>query len=539
MIPSVLAIIDKTSLPQFVTRRSRRKQMTELDDLYGSVPEINTKNSNCIDAYLKYKNEMTNPSARIDKSAWNDLDMEKVFNRVNYCITSIGEEYLYDSLHEIQLDDEILMKRDSLADYFAINKEERLTVQMCLKAIGKFNSNGLTHLIFAPNIAMYKFAFIFNIFAIMPFFSILGYIVNTSLGFIFLFLTFFINLIIVYKSKLRIDIALPIMGYVASIITCCGILSKNTKLQRFSAIEKIQENHTVFKGLAKKLPRLLQGAVLNEIQESLLLYIDILFLRDLRKYNHFANTVIRHRDELHELYKALGEIELAICISSFRKSLPVFSKPIFHDNNSIEFVELYHPLLKAPIKNTRIIKNDSIITGSNASGKSTFIKSLAINCILSQTLYTCTAEKYILRHSHVLTAMAIRDDISNSESYFVAEIKAMKRIIDLSQQFHCICFIDEILRGTNSKERVAASIAILEHLNTRDGLCIVATHDIDIATLLDDIYDNYHFREHLTDNDICFDYKIRCGISSTRNAIKLLELMGFNANIVHKANELS
>jgi len=249
--------------------------------------------------------------------------------------------------------------------------------------------------------------------------------------------------------------------------------------------------------------------------------------------------IIKHNNDFYSLYKAIGEIDLVLCLLSFRKSLPLFSVPEFHKQNTIEFEELFHPLIPSPVKNNGALTNDILITGSNASGKSTFIKALAINGILAQTIYSSTAKKFKTRFSMIATSMAMRDDVSAGDSYFIVEVKSLKRILDLVQKYPCTCYIDEILRGTNTIERIASSASALEYLHLQDCLCVVASHDIELTNILSDKYDNYHFCEQITDDKITFDYKIKQGVSETRNAIKLLKLMGYNSEIVKKAEELS
>jgi DNA mismatch repair ATPase MutS len=180
-----------------------------------------------------------------------------------------------------------------------------------------------------------------------------------------------------------------------------------------------------------------------------------------------------------------------------------------------------------------------LITGSNASGKSTFIKALAINGILAQTLLTCAAGRFQTRPSLIITSMAMRDDISKGDSYFIVEIKSLKRIMDLVRKYPCVCYIDEVLRGTNTVERIAASVSVLEYLHARRCLCVVASHDIELADILAAKFDNYHFCERVTDDGITFDYKLKHGAATTKNAIRLLGFMGFGEEIVDKANQLS
>ncbi|MGD1822847.1 MAG: MutS-related protein, partial [Pleomorphochaeta sp.] len=134
--------------------------------------------------------------------------------------------------------------------------------------------------------------------------------------------------------------------------------------------------------------------------------------------------------------------------------------------------------------------------------------------------------------------MALRDNIEIGESYFMAEIRSLRRIMDECKKQRCVCFIDEILRGTNTPERIAASTAVLRVLHKTKSMCLVASHDIELTEILDEIYDNYHFSEHFEKEEVVFDYLLKKGPSKSRNAIRLLEYMGFDEQVVIDARAM-
>jgi DNA mismatch repair ATPase MutS len=215
-----------------------------------------------------------------------------------------------------------------------------------------------------------------------------------------------------------------------------------------------------------------------------------------------------------------------------------FCIPEFKEDNSIEFDGIYHPLLEKAVLNNGKISRNSIVTGPNASGKSTFIKALAVNSILAQTINTCTASKYCINRSLVMTSMAVRDSLIQGDSYFITEIKSLKRVLDKMDKIPVTCFIDEILRGTNTIERIAASSCILRHLSEKDCLCMVASHDIELTKIMEGSYNNYHFSEKVGDEGVSFDFKLKDGAANTRNAIRLLGFLDYDKNIVDSANQM-
>ncbi|MDE5952169.1 MAG: hypothetical protein K2H12_11375, partial [Acetatifactor sp.] len=132
----------------------------------------------------------------------------------------------------------------------------------------------------------------------------------------------------------------------------------------------------------------------------------------------------------------------------------------------------------------------------------------------------------------------LKDDISSGESYYIVEIKSLKRILDAMREDSdrpVLCFVDEVLRGTNTVERIAAATQILLSLTGENILCFAATHDIELTELLSSQYDNYHFEEEIRDGDILFNYTLRMGKANSRNAIRLLEIMGYDPSIIQSA----
>jgi DNA mismatch repair ATPase MutS len=258
-------------------------------------------------------------------------------------------------------------------------------------------------------------------------------------------------------------------------------------------------------------------------------------------YEYLCNAIVEHQAELIEIYDALGLLDSLISIASFRESVPFYcapelNKPRTDPHRHLDFDGLCHPLIRDAVPNSLKTDRPVLVTGSNASGKSTFLKTVAINAILAQTFNTCLAHRYSSSFFAIITSMAVRDNITNGESYFIAEIKSLKRILDYrNEEIPCLCLIDEVLRGTNTVERIASSSQLLLQLAAQDCLSIAATHDLELTFILESCYRNVHFEEAITDSGIFFDYLLRDGRANSRNAIKLLRLMGYGEAIVKQA----
>ncbi len=217
----------------------------------------------------------------------------------------------------------------------------------------------------------------------------------------------------------------------------------------------------------------------------------------------------------------------------------MYCEPIFDSKLEVEAKGLAHPLVAAPVRNDLDWTRSVLITGANASGKSTFTKTMAVNAILAQSILTCTAERFVMPRAHIMTSMAMRDSLQSGESYFIVEIRSLKRIVDALEQLRpVLCFIDEILRGTNTIERISASQALLKYIAGQNCLCMAATHDLELTRLVPE-YPQMHFREDLTEEGMHFSFKIIEGPSNTRNAIALLSLMHFPETVTQSAAQVA
>ena len=126
----------------------------------------------------------------------------------------------------------------------------------------------------------------------------------------------------------------------------------------------------------------------------------------------------------------------------------------------------------------------------------------------------------------------------------MVEIRSIKRILDqvkeaAKEHSYVLCFVDEVLRGTNTVERIAASTQIMKMLSLGNALCFAATHDVELTKLLESEYDNYHFEERIEEDDIFFPYKLMEGPATTRNAIALLKMLGYDERIISDAEAMA
>ncbi len=239
------------------------------------------------------------------------------------------------------------------------------------------------------------------------------------------------------------------------------------------------------------------------------------------------------------MFDALGYIDVALSVAAWRTALPRWTIPAFTTRGkTAHLAGVAHPLLDEPVANSLDVANASVlITGSNMSGKTTFIRAVGVNAVLAQTLHTVHADEWRAPFLGVRTSIGRSDSLLEGKSYYLAEVEAVGALIaakDDGRQHRFL--LDEIFRGTNTGERVAAGYAVLSHLTKGDDIVIVATHDMELTSLLGTAYDTFHFREEIAGGALSFDYHIRQGPGTTRNAIALLELMGYPPSVVADAS---
>ncbi|WP_353894182.1 DNA mismatch repair protein MutS [Proteinivorax hydrogeniformans] len=171
-----------------------------------------------------------------------------------------------------------------------------------------------------------------------------------------------------------------------------------------------------------------------------------------------------------------------------------------------------------------------MITGSNMSGKSTYLRTVGFNSLLAYCGANVCAKDFRISPMKISTSMRVQDDINSNVSSFYAELKRVRTILQQAKEGNKVLFLlDEIFKGTNSKDRHAGAKALIKELYTYEAMGLVSTHDLELAELENEIaLKNYHFTEHYVNEDIRFDYKLRSGVSQTFNAKYLMKKMGIN-----------
>ena len=229
----------------------------------------------------------------------------------------------------------------------------------------------------------------------------------------------------------------------------------------------------------------------------------------------------------------IGEFEMLNSFANFSYNNQDFVFPSLNNNFEISFENLSHPLLnsKTRIGNNVDFQPQSfmILTGSNMSGKSTFLRSLGINMVLAGIGAPVCATNANIHPLQILVSMRLSDSLSDSESYFYAEIKRLKQIMDELEKNQAFVLLDEILRGTNSDDKRSGTIEVVKKMMSKNAIGAIATHDIEVCLTTNDFPNqlvNKCFEVEIVNDDLYFDYKLHNGICKNKSATFLMKKLG-------------
>lgn len=231
-------------------------------------------------------------------------------------------------------------------------------------------------------------------------------------------------------------------------------------------------------------------------------------------------------------------VDVLCSVSVLRDELPYHTRlNTCQEGETFRADGLYHPLVEDCVSNSLTLCGQSaLITGSNMSGKTTFIRAVGVSVLCGKALDTCFAEALcLLPDTKLHSAIHVEDDLMAGLSLFLQEVQTMKEMLAQSKQGSCLFLLDELFKGTNTTERIAIAKAVLAALATQRNVVFASTHDIELTSLLAGQYSLYHFCETISDDKLSFDYLLKPGPVTERNAIRIIELYGYPAEVVEEA----
>ena len=446
----------------------------------------------------------------------------------NQCLTLLSNDQIFSNQEAVK---ELVEKLNWRQDFLAlakISQDNQQAYEFLLKWT-KFNSTpfskGSVWMAILSPILFLGFAIVYWVTSNVIFINLLSLVFVFNLGFLGRFMK-------------RIQLEMAHFSNINKLISHYGLLLQKIEKEDFTTEKLIHlQKQLIYKNenASVHLKRL---ASLFSSMDTIQNFVTGILFNGTFLYNfHIFKSLIewknQHAVALGDWLKVIGEVEMLNSLANVAYNNPDFVFPELNTNYEISFSNLSHPLLsrKNRVGNDIAFQPQSfmILTGSNMSGKSTFLRSLGVNMILTGMGGAVCATKANVHPMPVLVSMRLSDSLSDSESYFFAEIKRLKQIMDELNHKPAFVLLDEILRGTNSDDKRNGTIEVIKKVIAKKALGAIATHDIEVClttNIFPDILTNKCFEVEIINNDLHFDFILRDGICKNKSATFLMTKMG-------------
>ena len=479
----------------------------------------------------------------------SDLDVfgrNSLFQMINSTKTKFGREKLSEiiSLKEIPTKEEIIKRQEAIKELGEkVKWRQEIEVKSTLKKSGLKNIDELLEWANSKKEIKTLFKIVPYLFIALTIISIV-LVTLRVLPITYLILVFMINYLVV--KVLTKDLS--------EVISLFDIHKKD--IEAYTNLLSLIDEEEFQSELLKELKGKLIDSNKNAVKEMKALKSLVDWLGDstgnayylLLNVTILSDTfILRNLEEWRSLngrklrgwLEVMGEVEALASISNLAFDFDNWCYPEISIEDKLEGVEVAHPMLgeKAVSNSFALNKKEGIsrkvalITGSNMSGKSTFLRTLGINLLLSYIGAPVCAKSFSCSIFSIYTCMRTKDNLEESISSFYAEILRIKILIEAAKKGEKVFFLlDEIFKGTNSRDRHEGAKVLINQLVNNGAMGLVSTHDLELCDLEETRkwLKNYNFQEYYEDNKIKFDYKLREGKSKTQNAVHLMKLAGIN-----------
>jgi len=537
----VCALILISIFNYFEKRKSTEKSLERIKNKWGR-PVNSRRNFKMIAAYL---NGLDDP-ARVSAAIADDLDLNNVFNFIDRTNSKPGKQYLYKKLFTPETSFESLLRFDKKVESVNLSRPDLERIELDLAQLNSPDAYHLADLFLREHelLLMPLMAFYVRLsgVAIIGLFISLFFVPDPTIPFIVLIALIGGNIALHYGTRNKIS------AYTRSLpqlMILHGVARQLLKKIKSESEEVVKQSLGKLTGLHRSLRLVNFESKLAGNPENLAYaifkFFKVLFLLEPLMFLTSVRRINRYRADIEVIFNFVAETDALISVLSVRTGLPHYSKPVFYTESlKMDLTDMFHPLIYNCVPNSIHTRTDEgvLITGSNMSGKTTFIRSIAINTLLAQTIYTTCTREYKAPLLKIQTSIRTTDDLRENKSYFQAEALSILDIINQcggDEPVKSLVIIDEIFRGTNTIERIAAAKSVLTYLTDNKNFVFVSTHDLELAELLDNDYAVYSFEESVNDTRLVFDYKMKTGVLKNKNGIAILETIGYPESVVEDA----
>ncbi|WP_433764023.1 MutS-related protein [Flavobacterium ginsenosidimutans] len=472
-----------------------------------------------------------------------DLDIfgeHSLFQNLNRTASFIGKKTLAYLLLNTLPKTEILENQEAINELKnKIDWRQEFQALAIISEDSKQSYEAIKHWTSFQNNSLSKVLAALSIILPVSFFGFLVAYFFTSKTILLSYLTyiFIANLIVLGRSLKRIQSEIAKADNIDKIIKQYSLLIEKIENESFKSKKLIHLQEQLHFKNAKASQHLKQLSELFSRMDTINNFVTATLFNGTFLFNlHVLRALLKWKEdfssEIDRWITIIGEIEALNSLANLAYNNPDFVFPEINSEYKIEFKNLSHPLLNPATRignNTQFYPQSFVIlTGSNMSGKSTFLRSLGINMVLGGIGSVICASDAKIHPLPVLVSMRLSDSLSDSESYFFAEIKRLKQIMDALENQPAFVLLDEILRGTNSDDKRNGTIEVVKKIISKKAIGAIATHDIEVCLTTNEypeILINQCFEVEIQNNDLHFDYKLRNGICKNKSATFLMQKM--------------
>lgn len=538
-LAAVAAIVLLVAAAQWSARRHRRELLSTIRANWGK-PSGRVRKMDAIGEYHRSVVLARGAGRSLDDRTWSDLDMDAVFQSLDRTESTLGQQVLYHRLR--RQDAGTLDQFEQLVERLSQDAPTREQIQGALAGLREPDGYDLWWLTQADALVRPRWYLGFVAWAVIvsaatiaiPWWpsAILIPVAGAA-----------INLLIRTKTVWRVSAMIGPFRQVRALVAAAETVRDANLPGLVAQTLAVDLSQTArLTSIARWVGR--DPSKSNELVAGFWEYLNLLFLLDINALSLASGELRACGPALLRVIGAVGEVDAAISVASLRAGTDAWVRPRFQPSwSGAELAGLKHPLVVGAVPNSITLgpPHGVLVTGSNMSGKSTFLRTVGVTAVMAQSLNTCFAIRYCAPVVAVRSCIGRGDDLVAGKSYYLVEVEeVLSRVkASASAEPHLFLF-DELFRGTNAVERIAAGEAVLREI-VKDGgdgpqhVVLTATHDAELVELLRDCYAACHFGDSIGPDGLTFDYRLAPGPATTRNAITLLELSGAPLAVVKSA----
>ena len=473
-----------------------------------------------------------------------DLNIDNLFEALDYTSSAVGRQYFYhllctDKVSTVASHEQLVQK---LKEDIALRR--RLTALLG-KLENPYAYSIVDLLSEKPHEYSRRYLTILQICRWLPLlFFVATLIVKTSpIPFFCLIVSYLFNGLLHFKQKNLLSCYFYSIPQLYKLMTVFYALKEEPA---FAAIKGEMKEPEQLHKLYRNLEKFRFGIAL-ESESAMAVYmitelINIFTLHATINIVHSFKDIQFLKKEVGQVFSFVGYLDVLHSICTLRENVPYFCHPTATGKEEkLNTLSVYHPLISNCVGNELILTDKSVlITGSNMSGKTSFMRTIAINLLTGKTINTCFAHGFSIdTDMKVYSVICTKDDLLEGKSYFFKEAENVKRALEESEKGNRLIILDELFKGTNTTERIAINATLLSMLSQNGNIIFASTHDLKLAELLKGKYEFYHFCETIVNDKLTFDYKLHPNICKEGNAIRILGLCGYPPEFIHDAYEFA